>query len=230
MGQYEGLVTEGFTVTFNFDHHHIILYAVAIALALGGVYLIESRIAAHAEDKAEAAQIALAVEKDRSAQLEKVYQANQIERDKENAVFLQTIAQLQLNVKTQIIHDKALPPVELGKRIESVEGFKEGTISVDITGNLVVPVPVAQQIVGDLDQGKADAQTVVAQSGVIENLNKTVLDANGIIAEDKRVLASQIETDKKELSLVKAKARKSKLRWFGAGVVVGFIGRKLVGI
>jgi len=217
-------------VTFNFDHHHIILYAVAIALALGGVYLIESRIARHAEDKVEAAQIALAVEKDRSAQLEKLYQANSAAMAAQNAGFMQTIASLQKATAVQIIHDKALPPPELGERIESLEGFKKGTVTIDPNSNLVVPVPLAQQIVADLNQGEADAQTVVAQDKVIVNLNSLVVEANGVIAEDKKVLASQIEADKKELSLVKAKARKSKLRWFGAGVVVGFIGRKLVGI
>jgi len=48
--------------------HHIVLY-VALALALlTGVYLVESKIAAVAEEKAQASQTALAIEKDHSSQ------------------------------------------------------------------------------------------------------------------------------------------------------------------
>ena len=211
------------------DKHHLILYGVAILLALSGVYLIESRIATVAEAKAEAAQVALAVEKDHSAQLASTYAANQAQRDKENAQFLTTIAQLQSQAKVQIIHDKALPPPELGQRIETLEGFKTGTVSVDPNSNLIVPVPLAQQIVADLDQAKADADTVMKQDSIIKNQVGTIGELNSIVAEDKKVLAAQIDADAKTLSVVKAQARKSKLKWFGVGVVVGFVGRHFVG-
>lgn len=208
--------------------HHIVLYiALALSLTLG-VYFVESKVVDLAEAKAQAAQQALAVEKDHSAQLAVQYAANQAQRDKENAQFLATIAQLQTQAKVQIIHDKALPPPELGQRIETVEGFKAGTISVDPNSNLVVPVPLAQKIVADLDQAKADADTVMQQASIIKNDEAANAELQRIIAEDKKVLATQIEADKKELTAVKAKARKSKLKWFFAGVVTGFLGRNAV--
>jgi hypothetical protein len=42
---------------------------------------------------------------------------------------------------------------------------------------------------------------------------------------DVKALQAQIDTDKVELKAEKALARRSKLRWFAAGVVVGFVGR-----
>ena len=208
--------------------HHVILYAV-LAVALGfGIYAVESKLASVAEAKAQAAETALAVEKDHSAQLAATYAAAQVQRDKENAQFLATIAQLQAQTKVQIIHDKALPPTELGHRIETIAGFKEGTITLDSSQDLIVPLPLGQEIVARLDQALADSQTVTEQAGVIHNLQGTISDQQTIIAEDKKVLATQIDTDTKVLSAEKAKNRKSKIKWFAAGAVFGFVGRQFV--
>jgi hypothetical protein len=205
--------------------HHIVLYVLLAGTVLTGVYLIESKISSIADAKAAAAEQALAVEKDHSAQLAAAYAANQIQRDKENAQFLATIAQIQAQAKTQIVIDKTLPVKDTGHRIEDLTGFKQGAITFDSADDLIVPLPLGREIVARLDQGAADAQTVVKQDSVIKNLTATVNDENAIIVEDKKVLAATIEADAKVLSAEKAKARKSKLKWFGAGVVVGFLGR-----
>lgn len=207
--------------------HHIVLYALLAVAGLFGVYAVESRIAAVAEAKAEAAQTALAVAKDEAAKREAIYQAAQAQREKENAQYLATIQQLQTQAKVQIIHDKALPAPELGHRIESITGFKQGSITLNPNEDLIVPLPLAQDIVGRLDQGLADAQTVVQQANLIKNQTSTITEQTQIIQQDKVVLAQQIDTDTKVLNAEKAKNRKSKLRWFGAGVIVGFIGRTI---
>lgn len=205
--------------------HHIILYLLLAGAALFGVYAIESKWAAIETSRANAAQQALAVEKDHNQQLQTAFAQAQAERDKENAQFMQTIAQLQSQTKVQIIHDKALPAPELGHRIETITGFKQGTVTLDINQDLVLPLPLGQEIVSRLDQGEADAKTVVAQAGVIVNQAKTITDQSTIITNDKLVLAGQIKTDKDVLDVEKAKGRKSKIRWFITGVVVGFLGR-----
>lgn len=208
--------------------HHIVLY-VALAIALTfGIYTIESKLASLQEARATAAEQALAVEKDHSSQLAAAYAANEAERQKENATFLASIAQIQSQTKVQIVHDQALPAPELGHRIETLTGFKHGAITLDSSQDLIVPLPLGQQIVAKLDQGLADAQTIVQQVGIIKNQAGTITDQASIIVEDKKVLAAQIDTDIKVLNAEKAKARKSKLKWFGAGVVVGFVGRQLL--
>lgn len=208
--------------------HHIVLY-LALAGAIGtGIYVVESKVASLQEARAQAAEQALAVEKDNEAKLTQAFQQAQAQRDAQNAQFLQTIAQLQSQAKVQIIHDKVLPAPDLGHRIEDITGFRQGTITLSPTDDLIVPLPLGQEIVAKLDQGLADAQTVVQQQGIIKNQNDTITGQIAIIAEDKKVLADQITADTKILSAEKAKCRKSKWKWFAAGAVFGFIGREIL--
>lgn len=207
--------------------HHAVLYVLLIAAGLFGVYEIESKYAAIETARANSAQQALAVEKDHSAQLTAAFASAQAQRDKENQQFLATIQTLQSQAKVQIVHDQALPAPELGHRIENLTNFKQDSITLDSQNDLIVPLPLARDIVTRLDQGQADAQTIVQQTSLIANQTKTIADQNGIIAEDKIVLAKQIDSDTKVLNAEKAKARKSKLRWLGIGIVIGFTGRIL---
>lgn len=208
--------------------HHVILYVVLFAALGFGIYAVQSKVASLAEAKAQASATALAVEKDHAAQLLAAYTLNETQRDKERAEYLATIAQLQEQTKIQIIHDKSLPAPALGQRLEDLTGFKRGTVTVNQNDDLIVPLPLGQEVVARLDQALADAQTLTKQDGVIKSQTATIADQQGIITEDKNVLAKQIEADKKELTTVKAEARKSKIKWFAAGAVFGFIGRQFV--
>lgn len=208
--------------------HHAVLYVLLIAAGLFGVYEIESKYAAIETARANSAQQALAVEKDHSAQLTAAFQTAQAQRDKENQQFLATIQTLQSQAKVQIVHDQALPAPELGHRIENLTNFKQDSITLDSANDLIVPLPLARDIVTRLDQGQADAQTVVQQNSLIVNQQKTITDQNGVIVEDKIVLTKQIDSDQKILSAEKAKGRKGKLKWFGIGFVTGFIAREII--
>jgi hypothetical protein len=209
--------------------HHIVLYLALAATLLAGTYLVMSKVAEAKEARAQAAETALAVEKDHSAQLAAAFAQAQAQRDKDNAASLAAIAQIKSQTQVQIVHDKALPAPDLGHRIETLTGFKQDTIVLDSSQNLVLPLPLGQEIAAKLDQGEADAATVAKQESVIKNDEATIKDQAAIIVEDKAVLAKQIDADAKVLSAEKAACRKSKMKWFGAGVVVGFIGRRLAG-
>ena len=208
--------------------HHAVLYVLLGAALLSGVYLFESKYAAIETARANQAEQALAIEKDHSTQLANLFAANQAQRDKDNAAFLLTISQAQSQAKVQIIHDKALPAPDLGHRIETITGFKQGTITLDATQDLIVPLPLAVDIVTRLDQGLADAQTVVQQNGIIKNQAATITDQTNIIAEDKKVLKDQIDTDAKVLKAEKAKNRKSLLKWITGAYVAGFLTREMI--
>jgi hypothetical protein len=210
--------------------HHAVLYVLLGIALLSGVYLFESKYAAIETARANQAEQALAIEKDHSTQLASLFAATQAQRDKDNEAFRLTISQAQSQVKVQIVHDKALPAPDLGHRIETITGFKQNTITLDASQDLIVPLPLAVDIVTRLDQGIADAQTVVQQNGIIKNQAATITDQTAIIAEDKKVLTTQIETDAKVLKAEKANARKSKWKWFAAGAIVGFVGRGFTGL
>ena len=218
---------EGKAVVF-LTAHHIVLY-VALASALGfGIYEIEGKVASIQEARATAAEQALAVEKDHSSQLAAAYAANEIERQKENATFLASIAQIQSQTKVQIVHDQALPAPDLGHRIETLTGFKQNTITLDASQDLIVPLPLGQEIVAKLDQGLADSQTVVQQAGVIKNQAGTIADQAGIIKQDAVVLAGQIKIYGEVLKAAKDECRKSKSKWFVIGLTLGFLGRSAI--
>jgi len=209
--------------------HHIVLY-VALAIAIGlGVYFVESKYADLQEARATAAEQALAVEKDHAAQLVSQFNTNEAKRQQEITQIYQTIAQIKSQAQVQIIHDKAAPAPEVGHRIETITGFQQGTIILTPKDELVVPLPVAHDIVARLDQGEADAKLVTQQSSIINTQVQTITEQGLIIDEDKRVLAATIDADKKTLNAEKAKARKSKLKWFAIGFVSGFVARGFTG-
>ena len=209
--------------------HHVVLYA-ALAIVIGiGIYFVESKYAALQEARAQAAEQALAVEKDHNAQLVKQFTDNEAKRQLELQQIYQTIAQIQTQTKVQIIHDKTAPAPEVGHRIETITGVPQGTITLNPQDDLIVPLPLARDIVVKLDQGEADAKVVVQQAKVIETQKGTISDQTAIIAEDKKVLVATIDADKKELNAEKANARKGKLKWFGIGFVAGFVTRGFAG-
>lgn len=208
--------------------HHVLLYVFLVVALLVGVYLFESKDAELQKSRADAAQQALAAEKDHSAQLLSVFTAAQAQRDKDNAAAFQSISQAKSNSKVQIVHDQALPAPALGHRIETITGFKQNTITLDPSQDLIVPLPLATDIVSRLDQAMADAQTVQSQDTVIKNQTATIGDQTQIIANDKTILADQIKTDTKVLNSCKADARKGKLKWFSIGYVAGFISREII--
>jgi len=209
--------------------HHVVLY-VALAIAIGlGVYFVESKYADLQEARATAAEQALAVEKDHAAQLVSQFNTNEAKRQQEITQIYQTIAQIKSQAQVQIIHDKAAPAPEVGHRIETITGFQQGTIILTPKDELVVPLPVAHDIVARLDQGEADAKLVTQQSSIINTQVQTITEQGLIIDEDKRVLAATIDADKKTLNAEKAKARKSKLKWFAIGFVSGFVARGFTG-
>jgi hypothetical protein len=210
--------------------HHVILYVI-LAVAIGmGIYFIVSKNAAIQEARAQAAEQALAVEKDHSAQLTAQYTANEAKRQQELLQIYSTIAQIKSQTKVQIVHDQAAPAPEVGHRIETITGFQQGTIALSPKDELIVPLPVAHSIVALLDQGEADAKIVKQQQGVIDTQTSTITDQKAIIEEDKKVLAAQIDTDTKVLNAEKANARKGKLKWFGIGYVAGLATRGVVKI
>lgn len=205
--------------------HHIILY-LALAVVIGvGIYFVESKYAALQEARAQAAEQALAIEKDHSAQLIAQYTADEAKRQQELLQIYATIAQIKSQTKVQIVHDQTAPAPEVGHRIETITGFQQGTITLSPTDDLIVPLPVAHNIVALLDQGEADAKIVKQQETVINTQTATITQQTAVIAEDKKVLAATIVADAKELSAEKAKARKGKFKWFGIGYVAGLATR-----
>jgi hypothetical protein len=191
---------------------------VSLALALlVGTYLIADR-------KAEADRTQLAVAQ---AQLVQTVSAN---RDFQSQV-AQQLAQLQAQnadlakaLQARQSVEVKLPAQNASLSASQVaQGLGQGATASGDT--IVLPLPLGQlaltdmQLVPMLQTDKAQLTTELANETQSLQLEK---DAH---TSDVKALQAQIDVDKVELKAEKALARRSKLRWFAAGVVVGFVGR-----
>jgi hypothetical protein len=215
------------------DKHHIILYAVAIVFALGLTYAIESKVA----DKADAQyqkQKALSDEKDASnAQFQKQV-ADQLaqmksESDQQkllNAQSQATIASLKQQLQDQKGKDATLPPNDLAARIQTLA--PGGAVIVVTNGYQMdqpeaVAVAQALENIPILNQELSLDQMVISRDDIIiANGEKSLDTEKAAHAGDVATLTADKDTLNKQITSLKDDARKSKLKWFLAGVVTGF--------
>lgn len=227
-------------IQLNLDKHHIILYIAIAVFALFSVYAIEARIADNAQAKADAAEgkAELIAAQNKTFQAEKAAEiallnAQNSQLQLANQALSAQIAQTNAILAQQKKVDASLPPNELAKRIVSLA--PGGNITVEANGYLVdqpEAVAIAQTLeevpalianIGKLESENANLTTVIANDSKTLDLEKQSH------ASDVTSLNAAITADKAELGAVKAQCRKSKLKWFGIGVVVGFVGRHFTG-
>jgi hypothetical protein len=215
------------------DKHHIILYGVAILFALGLTYAIESKVADKADQKYQDLKT-LSDQKDATnAQFQKqitdqitqlAMQNSQLQAEnvQQNALVSNLLAQLKAN-KTK---DATLPPTDLATRIQTLAPGGSITVisdgyhldqaeAVAITQGLE-EAPILQQQY-DADQKVIDNDTII-----IENDAKALNAEKQSHKSDVDAIQAKLDTANQEIKTVKADARKSKFKWFIAGVVTGF--------
>src|ERR1043166_2261353 len=211
--------------------HAAFLAAILVVFGLLGWVLLD-RIDRADHDKQVIAQQLLAEEKSHSDQLTALIAAQQKALDEQRAILQKQDEVLSLaittrnaNLVTQKGTDAKLPPSDLSKRWAQLAGSDPGGIRPTLTGFEVDQTAATQtvQALEDAPVLKADNDDLIKQlsdaNTIIVGLDKTIDLKNQQIAEDGKVLAAQIEADKKELTAVKASARKSKLKWFVTGFV-----------
>ena len=145
----------------------------------------------------------------------------------QNASLLKNISQRQVAVQKQQQIDKTLPLPELGRRIEGLAGLTTPDVTPTAKGlelseagsraiaQLLETVPVIQQEVKDL-------QVIVANKDVqIASLETLVGSLNIQVAGLRTELLDKDRAMKAAIDLEKAKARKSKVRYFLTGLGIG---------
>ena len=215
------------------DKHHIILYVVAIIFALGLTYTIESKVADRAEAKYQQAK-AISDQKDATnAQFQKqiadtlTQLQNQSDQLKAANVQQQTtIASLKQQLQEQKTKDATLPPTELASRIQALA--PGGTVTIS-GSNYLLDQPEAVVVAQSLESVPVLQQQITADETVIGN-DTTIIanDAKALDAEkqahtsDNVTAALDKATLNDQIKSIKDDARKSKFKWFIAGVVAGF--------
>jgi hypothetical protein len=215
------------------DRHHIILYVVAIIFALGLTYTIESRVADRAEQKYEKAQAIADLKDQQNTQFQQQIQATiqqlQMQNTQLQAISAQqatTINSLQKQLTTQKANDATLPPNALAARIQTLA--PGGSVSVVPNGYLLDQLE-AVSIAQALEEPPVLKQELAADDIIIKNDTSVITnDAKVLDAEkqshgsDVSALQAKLDAANLEIKDVKAKARKSKLKFFGVGYIAGF--------
>jgi len=217
---------------FAFGVSHLVLIG-ALALSLiGGVFLYDSKradIATAAASLAEAKATALAQQ---NSQLQAATTKELSDLEQQNEVLqaqyktLQTqfvaLASQRTAAQTQV---KELPPAEVQKDLEAKLGGSLTDVEIlRKDDSIVTDYPIV------LQQNTVLTSEVQSQSTTVSNLQQSLQLETSAHASDVTTCKAQLAADATTLKAVKAQARKSKFKWFIAGVITGIIGGHAAGI
>lgn len=220
-------------------HEKLLMAALFIALSWFTFGKIENVVAAHdnanlaqakviaTQDAAKTAAVAAQVAQD-AAQ----YQALALKLDAQNASLVAANAQLATALSQRQKTDATLPPTELASRWNTLVpnagvSITNGQATLPTTGAVATVqqlelIPAQQEELKNTQQELNNAQSLVSAEGQsITTLNTEVVDLRAQMMDNQKVCTAQV-------AVVKAEARRSKRRWFYAGVIIGFIGRQLI--
>jgi hypothetical protein len=210
---------------WTFGVSHVVLIACLFVSLVGSVYLFDSRRADRADYAAQLAQ-------QHEAQVVAANTTFQQQTQARIAELTATVAQLQAGQQVRVVQlatqqktDATMAPTDLADRWEKL-----------VPDSKVLPTPSGYML--DPSSGLKTVQSLEQVPILTANLADEVKIANSFQSEYKLEQAAhtsdndtckvQLATDATTLKAVKADARKSKWKWFIAGVVTGFIGRSAI--
>lgn len=222
---------------------HILLLAFIALLVGGAVYGVDSIIARHDAATSDKFAVLLQQQTAQTKVLQQQMAADQAANDLRDAAYQKTIASLSqsivqrdANAKKQTAVDATLDANAAAARL--VQQTNAATGEITVAGSLVtMDLPITRNVVADLDNlsritgDLADTQgQLTAQSSLTADATQNLADAQKVIAAQNLQLADQTKSCTAQITTLKAAARKSKLRWFGAGYVAGFVSGLLVAV
>lgn len=207
---------------------HIILVLVYSAIAFGAVYGIETLLSHRAADTDQKWSVILATSRQQISDLESQLKTHDAEYAAENLSLLaanQKLAAVVVSrgteLQTQLKKDNTLSALDTAAKLG---GTVNGT-------DIVLPLPTGRNLAGSLDtlsSTQADLQNVQTEltneTEVAANLQKSGDEKDALLSAMRTQAVDQDKACKAEIAAVKSAARKSKLKWFGIGIVVGLIG------
>lgn len=228
------------TQFFKVHEKLIITMIVSVVLWAGYTRLI-NYLEHSAELQATASQIALQAQIDTNkalaAEVRQVrldYETLRQEYEAKNRALEARITQRSIVVEKQQEKDKTLQPTELAGRWTELIALAPETITPNATGYQADPMAAIETVIR-LETLPQLAQDLQDTRQIVKNKDMQI-DALAVVADKltKQVDGLNIQIEKQEtaskdqIALVKAQARKSKFRWFIAGVVVGAAARGIV--
>ena len=230
-------VTPAPVVTSKTNWWAIIIPLLIIALfAAGVVYEIDSLVSRLDAANASKYQSVLVTQAAETKTLQQQLAADSVANAVRDAGYQKTISQLSqsiairdANVKKQQAVDNTLDAATAAQRLALQT--KAGLGEVNVSGNQVIlDLPITRVVVSDLDSipvlqsDLADTKSqLTAQVALTGDAKKEATDAESVVASQTVQLADSAKSCTAQVAALKATARKSKFRWFGAGFIVGFV-------
>lgn len=215
---------------------HLLLLLVAASLVLGFVYFVEGEISKRDASNDARWKTILSAQTQQTQAIQTQLTQDEIQWQQvqkqllaQNSQLTQTIANISQQTQKEVQSDKSLDATQAAARLSQQTGATSGEVSVQ-NSNVVIDLPIARVIAGDLD-------TLVGTQAILSNTQKElsnettlytnaeaqVTEQNQLVAAQQVQLVDEQKACKAQVSAVKAAARKSKLKWFGVGYVLGFI-------
>lgn len=214
---------------------HLILVLVLVAVVFGSVYYVNSVIERHDEARQSADAKVLAQAVQQTTTLEAALAADQkasAVRDAQASAtissLLSSLAARDAALKTTLAQNASLTAAQAAQKLTQRTGAVPGEITA--VGNTVVAdLPTAIKFVNAFDQLTAAQADLVADAGIIDetnvklnDANKSLSDANALVASQKTQLTDADKVCKDQIAVVKAKARKHGF-WAALGGIIGGI-------
>ena len=223
------------------QHERLLIVLMVLLAGIFTVNKIENVIASRDATRATVAEQALVSQKAIDAQLASntatinaQYQSLLETLNKQNATLANAITSRSAALTVQQGSDAKLPPSGLAQRIQELAAAPSGSVSA-VGSTVVLEQPAAVAVVESLDSIPVLTSNLNDTKQIASNLTQELDKANvlgtalGAQVNGLNIQLKDSDTAcKTEIASVKAKARKSKLRWFLIGVVTGFVGRGAV--
>ena len=216
---------------------HAILVIIVVFLSLGAVYGIESIIAKHDAENAARWNNILHVQQAQTQAISDKLTADEKNWTQQNAQQEAVITQLTTlisqrdkNTAAQVQKDATLSAAEAAQKITQQTKAQPGEVSAQ-QDNVVLDLSVSRTVAAGLDQlptVQADLsdtkKQLTSETTIATNLQNNVNEQQSLIDSMKKQADAADKSCKADITLVKAQARKSKIKWFLIGVVTGIIG------
>jgi len=216
--------------------HHLILVGVIILVLFGGVYEVENLMEKHDKAREQASAQALQLVVAQVKTLEDHMATNDAASAQREAQYNATIQTLSVAIaardkalQQQIQKNATLTAQQAAARL--VEQYKVDVASAQAEADKVlIDLPLARSIVTTFDQNVScqanltDTKTqLTAEQGKNVDLKQQVSDRDGVINGKNDELSKQKKNYDDQITVLKADARKKKLKWFTIGFISGYI-------
>ncbi len=213
---------------------HLVILAIAAALVVGGVYFVDSEIAKH--DAATEARYSIVLQQQTAATkaVEDRLDANTAQHALEAQAYQNQIAADQVAMKQRDDMMKVLI-AKIGTMTapqvvaDLQPKLRQGTATV-LNDGVKLDLPAARDVDAQITEGanaKADLATtqtaLTKETTIATNATSDLATAKQAITAEQTKNTDQVKACNAQIAVVKAEARKSKIKWFISGVVSGFL-------